>query len=146
MSDACDDRLAIMDVLTTYALACDTRQWDLFDRVFTEDLVAEVGTQSSVGRQARVDGIRSNLGGCGPTQHLLGNFRIDVLGDEATCSTSVRALHIGAGERSHLTYEICATYHDRLRRTPEGWRIHHRRMEIPISMGTMEVLQPEPER
>ena len=144
MATTFDDHLAIVEVLHRYARACDQRQWALMEDVFTEDVVAEVGDITTTGRKARVDGIRSNLGGCGPTQHLLGNFDIVVDGNEATCSTYVRAFHVGAGDRSDLTYEICATYHDRLRRTPEGWRIHHRRMEIPIELGTREVLQPGP--
>src|SRR3954465_1984668 len=93
-----DDERAIAAVLRTYARACDQRRWDLFEEVFTPDAVTEAGGVRLEGRQARIDSIRSNLGGCGPTQHLLGNQRIDVDGDEATSSVYVRALHVGAGE------------------------------------------------
>jgi 3-phenylpropionate/cinnamic acid dioxygenase small subunit len=130
-------------VLATYARACDERRWDLFDEVFTEDAVTEAGGVVAHGRAARVASIRRHLGGCGFTQHLLGNQVVHVEGDEATSSVRVRAFHVGAGERSHLTYEVLATYDDRLRRTPQGWRIHHRVMTVGHELGTREVLQPE---
>lgn len=143
MTATSDDEAAISLLLITYARACDERNWDLFDEIFTPDLVSESGGHRFEGRKARVDSIRSNLGGCGPTQHLLGNQRINVDGDEATSSTYVRALHVGAGERSQLTYEICGTYHDHLRRTSAGWRIYRRAMDVNIKLGAAEVLQPE---
>jgi 3-phenylpropionate/cinnamic acid dioxygenase small subunit len=143
MTDLRDDHQAITDLLVTYARACDERRWDLLDEVFTEDLDFEAGDVRSKGRQARVDSIRSNLGGCGPTQHLLGNFAISVDENDATCSTLVRAFHVGAGELQHLSYELFGAYHDRLRRTPSGWRIWHRRMEIRFELGTRQVLRPE---
>jgi 3-phenylpropionate/cinnamic acid dioxygenase small subunit len=136
------DSLAIMDVLTRYARGCDERRWDLFKDVFTEDVVFEAGGVTVVGRDRRIESVRSNLGGCGPTQHLLGNFDITVDGDDATCSVHVRAYHAGAGERSHLHYELLATYHDQLRRTGDGWRIYRRRMQLHIELGTRDVLQP----
>ena len=38
-----NDKAAIIEIMNLYAFALDTRQWDLFDRVFTEDVVAEFG-------------------------------------------------------------------------------------------------------
>jgi len=39
--------------------------------------------------------VQSHLGGCGPTQHLLGNYDIDVDGDRASSSCRLRAYHCG---------------------------------------------------
>ena len=137
-----DDRHAIAAVLVTYARACDERRWDLLEEVFTENVIFEAGDLRTEGRQARVDSIRSHLGGCGPTQHLLGNFAIAVDGDDATCTTLVRAFHLGAGPQQHLSYELFGAYDDRLRRYPEGWRIWNRRMEVRFELGTRDVLRP----
>ncbi len=38
-----DDKVEIIEILNLYAFALDTRQWDLFDRVFTQDVVAVFG-------------------------------------------------------------------------------------------------------
>ena len=37
------DKAAIIEVLNLYAFALDARQWDLFDRVFAEDVEADFG-------------------------------------------------------------------------------------------------------
>ena len=137
-----EDYLAIISVLNTYAKACDDRDWELLDRVFTEDVTFDSATLHTEGRKERVESMRGNLGGCGPTQHLLGNFEITVDRDDATCTSSVRALHTGAGDRSHLTYELFGRYNDNLRRTTLGWRIYQRRMEVRIEIGSRDVLRP----
>jgi len=139
---AAEDHRAIEAVLVRYARACDERRWDLLDDVFTDDVVWAMGADEVAGRSSRAASMRSNLDGCGPTQHLVGNFAIDVRGDEATCHSYVRAFHIGAGERSHLTWELFGNYHDRLRRLPAGWRIHHRSMEVRFELGSRTVLGP----
>lgn len=136
------DHLAIVGVLTTYARACDERRWDLLDDVFTEDITWAMGDDAVSGRASRIASMRANLDGCGPTQHLLGNFDIEIDGDEATCACYVRAFHMGAGTRSGLTWELFGNYRDRLRRTPGGWRIHRRQMDVRFELGTREVLQP----
>ena len=38
-----DDRTAIIAVLNRYADACDTRDWALFERVFTPDVTSDYG-------------------------------------------------------------------------------------------------------
>ena len=37
------DKAAIIEVLNLYAFALDAQQWDLFDRIFTEDVKADFG-------------------------------------------------------------------------------------------------------
>jgi hypothetical protein len=61
------------DVLNRYGEAADRRDWPLYDQVFTSDATADYGMSKLTGRQAIVNLIRKSLGGCGPTQHLLGN-------------------------------------------------------------------------
>ena len=38
-----DDKAEIIEIINLYAFALDTHQWDLFDRVFTEDVIAVFG-------------------------------------------------------------------------------------------------------
>ena len=137
------DHWDIVAVQNRYGEACDRRDWALFDQVFTADVVTEYSAPPETGRAGRVASIRSHLGGCGDTQHLLGNHNVQVDGDEAEASCYVRAFHRGA-ERPELTYEMFGVYHDRLRRTPDGWRITFRRLEVRFELGTRDVLGPEP--
>lgn len=140
---AAADRDEIRAVQNRYADACDARDWALFERVFTPDATADYGAFQPAGREAIVAAIRSRLGGCGATQHLLGNQEVAVEGDTASARCRVRAFHVGRGERREQSYEVFAEYRDRLVRTPEGWRIAHRTMRVALERGTREVLGPE---
>jgi ketosteroid isomerase-like protein len=140
------DRQAITDVVNQYAYALDIRDWAALDDVFTADAVVRYGGPDSPpleGRQAVITAIRSSLGGCGPCQHLLGNHLVDVQGDRAVAVCKARVFHYGAGPRAELIpYECFGVYRDRLRRTPEGWRIEERTFEIHLATGDQDVLQP----
>ena len=76
------DYTLIKNLLIDYSVALDTRNWQLLDKVFHENAVASYGGEEigvlfkSISRQEIISMCKQNLGGCGPTQHLLGNFRI----------------------------------------------------------------------
>ena len=138
------DRTEIIDVLNLYALACDSRDWTLFEQIFTPDVKSDYGGDFVYdNREALVDMIRSMLGGCGPTQHLLGNYRINVSGDTAESVCSVRAFHAGIGPAEGLTFEMWGEYQDRLIRTHGEWRITSRNLNSIWVQGSFEVLRPE---
>jgi 3-phenylpropionate/cinnamic acid dioxygenase small subunit len=134
------DRLAIADLLTRYATALDGRDWPLLDRFFSEDAQGHYGGEVIAGRPALVRMIRSHLDGCGPTQHLLGNYAIELAGDRARSTCSVRALHAGVGAAAGQTYEVVADYHDDLVRERDGWRVARRTMRVRHELGSRTVL------
>ncbi len=136
------DRAAIVETQIRYALACDRKDWALFDQVFTVDAIGWYGGRAVEGRAAIVTMIQRGLGATGATQHLLGNPVVEVGGDTATAWCAVRAFHQGAGAKEHLTYEVIGDYDDELVRTDEGWRITRRRMEVRARVGSREVLGP----
>ena len=138
-----DERQRIEEVLIRYAEACDRRRWELLDEVFQEDVIADYGNEYHLhGRSQLVAMIRSMLGGCGPTQHLLGNFSITVHGRQADSRCYVRAAHAGRGAHANLQYEVWAGYEDHLVRGPSGWRIARRTMHVWHESGTRGVLGP----
>lgn len=137
------DRMEVTDVLNRYATACDTRDWALFDRIFMPDIEANYGGPNVFNnRGAVVEMIRSMLGGCGPTQHMLSNYRITIDGDAADTVCSVRAFHAGIDEAKGKTFEVWGEYRDRLVRTGEGWRIARRTMAVTWVHGSFDVLRP----
>ena len=143
MTCGCVDRTAVIALLTRYATCLDSRDWSGLEDVFHPDANGHYGSLSE-GRSAIIASIRSFLGGCGPSQHLLGNYHVDVDGDHATSSTQARVIHLGSGERAHLTpYEAIGTYHDEHVRTPDGWRIIERQFDVRISLGDIGVLHPD---
>ena len=137
------DLVEVFEVLNRYGEAADRRDWSLYDQVFTADASADYGLMNLTGRDSIIALIRNSLGGCGPTQHLLGNHTGELDGDEARASCKVRAFHQGAGDRSADTYEVLGTYYHDLVRTAEGWRTRHLRMDVALELGTRSVLRPE---
>jgi hypothetical protein len=137
------DHCAVVDVQVRYAVACDTRDWALFDQVFLADVRTDYGEGfQPQGRDAVVGMVRSMLGGCGPTQHLVGSHVVALDGDRATAACQIRAWHRGVGDLADTTYEAIGSYHDELVRTPDGWRIAFRRMVVIAELGTRDVLGP----
>ncbi|MFB6783138.1 nuclear transport factor 2 family protein [Streptomyces sp. NPDC056352] len=86
------DRVAVLEQLHRLQSAIDARDWDTIRDTFTPD-----GT--GYGRTG-VDEIlaimQDHLGGCGPTQHLLGNERLTIEGDRARSLSYARVHHVGA--------------------------------------------------
>ncbi len=133
----------IKNILITYAEACDKRIWSLYDEVFDEDIQVNYGGAFKIsGRGEVVKMIRSMLGGCGPTQHMLGNFRIKIEGKTAQCICYVRAIHASMEENENELYEVWAEYKDKLIRTEQGWRIIDREMIVSKEVGNRGVLGP----
>jgi hypothetical protein len=83
MSEA-DDRFAIIATLDRYAECLDTRDWPRLAEVFTADVDMDFEAWHARGLDAVTTNIRSFLDGCGPSQHLLGNYRIELEGDRAS--------------------------------------------------------------
>jgi ketosteroid isomerase-like protein len=137
-----DDRWAVVDVAVRYATALDTRDWSLLRRCFTDDVVTHYGDgRPQEGYEAFEATCRAWLPDTVRSQHLLGNSVVELEGDTAVASHYVRADHV------HEALPGCnlvfvGQYHDRLRRTPHGWRIHHRRFEVWWTQGEHEVLRP----
>lgn len=133
----------MVDTVVRYAVALDRRDWALLDDVFADDAVAHYRTGTCHGRAEIVAMVRRHLGGCGPSQHLLGNHQVVVDGDSASSSCAARVLHLGAGSRAELVpFEVFGTYRDSLAKTAAGWRIRERSVTWDISRGDWDVLQP----
>jgi len=139
---AADDRFSIIAVLDRYAECLDTRDWAGLADVFTEDVDVDFG----VWRARDLDGVRSNirsfLDGCGPSQHLLGNYRISLTGDSATSWCYCRVMHFGKGDAEGKTFESWIEYRDELVRIPRGWRSRKRSAVVMMTQGDSSVLGP----
>jgi len=134
-----DQRLEIMEALADLAASFDHRDWEQSRALMCDDVEAYgfAGVDAVIN-----DNLRAHLGGCGPSQHLLGNHRIVIDGDDASSVTYARVFHQGAGDRSKLSFECFGEYHDTWKRFDTGWRLASRRFEVAIVLGDFEVLQP----
>ena len=123
------DRLEIEEVLTRYAWALDSKQFDGLDDVFTAD--AHIDYTSSGGVKGRYPEVRAWLAEVLPrfamSQHLVTNKRIAVDGDAATSRAYFYNPMVTAKpDGSRGVFYVGAEYHDQLARTPQGWRITER--------------------
>ena len=123
------DRIEIDDLLTRYATAVDTRDWDLYKSVFTADAVIDYTSSGGIrGALAEVTKWLSDaLAGFSMSQHMVTNRDIRVAGDTAT-SRSYFYNPMGRTKRDGTLalMFVGGYYRDRLRRTDTGWRIVER--------------------
>jgi len=141
MSDA-DDRFAIIAVLDGYSECLDTRAWDRLSEVFTDDVDMDFGAWHEQGLTKVTAMIRSYLDGCGPSQHLLGNYRIELDGNQASSRCYCRVMHMGKGKHEGKTYETWIEYADELVRTEDGWRSAKRMGRAQMHQGDPSLLGP----
>ena len=139
---ASDERFAIIAVLDRYAECLDARDWTGLADVFTDDVEMDFGVWRATDLDAVRTNIRSFLDGCGPSQHLLGNYRIALEGDAARSKCYCRVMHFGKGEAEGKTFESWIEYADELVRTPAGWRSRKRAARAMMNQGDPSVLGP----
>lgn len=134
-----DDWIGVVGALNRLATLFDERRWDRLDEVLLPDATCygHRGIDAVV-----ANSLRRHLGGCGPSQHLLSNYDVEVDGDGATSRTKVRAFHVGVGEHEGAVFESIGVYHDQWVRTADGWRMSERTFQVDVNIGDPSVLQP----
>ena len=140
MSDA-DDRFAIIAVLDRYAECLDTRDWAGLSDVFTQDIEMDFVVWQADNLDDVRTNIRSFLDGCGVSQHLLGNYRIDLNGETASSRCYCRVMHFGKEDETK-TFESFIEYADELVRTADGWRSRKRVASPKMNVGDPSILGP----
>jgi len=141
-----EDRQAIVDVTIRYCWALDTRDWTALANVFTEDARADFGFASEIhglaGIQAFVSGVLTPLDG---SQHLVTNHQIDARDDDVRSRSYFHAQHIRKGVEGGDHYVVAGIYRDAWSRTPDGWRVHARRLEVLWAEGNVAVVGRGPD-
>jgi hypothetical protein len=141
--------LEIKDKLISYATSLDTKDWVALNSVFDKSATAEYGSDSiglkikSSSRNEIVSMCKSSLNGCGFTQHLLGNFIINIDNENATSKCYVRVYHVGLEPNEKEFYEMFGEYIDDWRLIDNSWFIIHRKLIVNFEKGNREkVLAP----
>jgi ketosteroid isomerase-like protein len=145
LAETLADLLAERDIrhtLARFATVLDTRAWDRLNEVYAPDGLAVYGEHRAQGYTALEKHFRAFLGGCGPSQHLLGNIEIHVTGTTATSRAAVCASHRALGANDPREFIARGNYHARWQRLPVGWRIAKWEWENGWFSGDYSVLQP----
>lgn len=123
------DRFEIEDVLTRYAWAIDSKNFDELDDVFTPD--AHVDYTSSGGEAGAYPQIKAWLAKVLPHfpayQHHVTNKQITIDGDKATSRAEFyNPMIMAKPDGTTSIFFVGGEYHDELVRTSQGWRISDR--------------------
>lgn len=137
------DRIEIDDLLTRYATAVDTRDWDLYAGCFTPDAFIDYTSAGGIrGTLAEVKQWLAAVMVTFPmTQHVVCNRTVQVTGDTATCRSyffNPMGVEDENGER--VLFFDGGFYNDKLLRTVSGWRITERIEESAYSTRLHRVM------
>jgi len=130
------DRLDIDDLLTRYATAVDTKDWDLYETCFTPD--AFIDYTAAGGVKGRLPEVKKWLAEVMPlfpmTQHVVVNRVVTIDGDTATArSCFFNPMGVPDPDRGIKLFFDGGYYNDKLVRTSDGWRIAERVEETSYS-------------
>ena len=123
------DELEITALLNTYARAVDSKDWELYRSVFTDDAVIDYSSAGAIaGSRDEVTAWLSQGFGAIPwTMHYITNIEAEIDADSAR----VRAMFYNPMHLPGMA-DISACggyYHHDLVRTPDGWRSRNLREE-----------------
>lgn len=116
------DRLEIHELLARYARGVDTKDWDLYRSVFTEDAFIDYSSAgfAAGSREEVTTALEAGFGAIPWSQHYITNVEIELAGDQA----HVRALFFNPMQLPGMAeHSSCGGYyHHDLVRTGDGWR------------------------
>jgi len=124
------DRTDIADVLYRYSSSIDSFDTDGIRSTLADDIWAQYGNGDPV---EGGDKLTAWIAGATATviwQHHLANvYHITIDGDQAKTLTYLTSYQVFE-ENPDAAVILVARYHDELRRTPDGWKISRRVMEL----------------
>jgi len=148
---------ANVDLMNAYAHALDTRDWDLFASLFTEDTsfaMREWGENAEpkdwsfevAGRETLVAMIKGMWDGLSATHLFLSNYVVEPARDGLTAKAScyLRAHHVGNRERSHLFEESLGRFDFETVMEGGAWKIRRMEENIFIILGTADAFAAPP--
>ena len=121
------DRHEIQDVRSRLARALDTRDWEAFRNLFTDQVdvdLPQLGAPKGVMTPEQLCNLfQSAFRLSQETQQLYSNFLVDLDADQARLTSSLLGHHQAKGVDGGDEVTLRARYLDQLVRTPQGWKI-----------------------
>jgi hypothetical protein len=128
-------------LINRYTLLTDAADWEQVAALYTQDgLMARPTAPASpiTGREAILAAFLSRP--ARPSRHVVSNVVVDVVSDTEATATSVLILYTGEAPSGgglptrNPSGPAVGYYHDRLRRTAEGWRFAERRGGLDFAL------------
>jgi ketosteroid isomerase-like protein len=138
------DEADIARLLYRYARAVDTKHWELYRAVFTDDAVIDYSSAGAVvgSRDEVAEWFAANFGVISWSMHYVTNIESDITGDIAV----VRAMFYNPMQLPGMSEpSYCGGYyHHELVRTADGWRSRHLREENMWFVNSPAAAPPTP--
>lgn len=140
-----DDISQITNIINLYAVATDSHRYELFERIFTEDIHLDFGAGAAIDGLATLmtayEGIHAVFSA---TQHMTSGHAIEVDGDRGRAFSYVSAKFRRGLEDGEGLFSSTGWYDDTLVRTAQGWRISDRASRMVSYEGDIRVMQAMP--
>lgn len=142
-----NDKTQIIEILNLYGFALDAHQWDLFDLVFAEDVVAEFGPAGAAwnGLTTFKRSFAEFHAGLDNHQHTMMGHLVHVDGDKAYAFSYGNWLLVRDSAKGDPSWLGTGWYDDEIVRTANGWRIKHRICRLVSWTGNPFVPEPNEE-
>ncbi len=141
------DKAEIIEALNLYAFALDAHQWDLFDRVFTQDVVVDLGPAGA--SWSDIGNFKRSFAEFHETldnhQHTMMGHLVHVDGDKATAFSYGNWLLVREAAEGGPSWLGTGWYDDELVRTESGWLIKKRVCRLLYWTGNPRVPEPNAE-
>ena len=138
-----DDYSSIINVINLYAVAVDSHRYELFERIFAEDIRCDFGGGAAFTDRTTFAATFKDIHAVfSATQHITSGHAITIDGDRANCLSYVHARFRRDGEEGF--FESTGWYDDGLVRTRDGWRIKDRTSRMVSYNGNPRVMQAMP--
>ncbi|BAZ11673.1 hypothetical protein NIES4071_34990 [Calothrix sp. NIES-4071] len=140
-----NDRAAIIQLIDAFGMAIDLRTWEKFESLFhnpTEFDYSSIGViAGNLQPYEIVNTARHDLSGFQATQHQITNHQVEIIGDTATCTAHVRAMHYLPNTQGNSTFEMGGYYTVGLIRTPSNWKIQRWKFSMLWSHGNQNLFE-----
>jgi SnoaL-like domain len=142
-----EDKADIIEILNLYGFALDARQWDLFDRIFADDVIAEFGPAGAAwsGLTEFKRSFAEFHDRLDSHQHTMMGQLVHVDGDKAHAFSYGNWLLVREAAEGGPNWLGTGWYDDELVRTDQGWRIQHRVCRLQSWSGNPLVPEPHQE-
>ncbi|MGX6605003.1 nuclear transport factor 2 family protein [Micromonosporaceae bacterium Da 78-11] len=142
-----NDKAEIIEILNLYGFALDAHQWDLFDRIFAEDVLAEFGPAGAgwKGLETFKTSFAEFHLSLDNHQHTMMGQLVHVDGDRANAFSYGNWLLTRDSAEGGPNWTGTGWYDDELVRTEQGWRIQHRVCRLVSWTGNPLVPEPNKE-
>lgn len=127
---ALQDRTDVADVLYRYSSAVDSFDKEALRSCLADDISAQYGNGAPVtDADTLANWITDATATCIWQHHLLNVYHVDIDGDQASTLSYLTSYQVFE-EDPKAAVILVARYHDELRRTPDGWKLSKRVMEL----------------